>query len=68
MKKLLLFCIISISSIGIFAQSQYETDKKDLQFESNGIQLSGVLIFPKTDKKVPLIIIVPNSWKRIGFP
>ena len=62
MKILFLFCIISLSNIGIFAQNHYETDKKDLQFESNGIQLSGVLIFPKTDKKVPLIIIVPNSW------
>jgi len=62
MKKLILFCIISISYIGIFAQNHYETDKKDLQFESNGIQLSGVLVFPKTDKNVPLLIIVPNSW------
>lgn len=62
MKKIILFCIISISGFGIFAQNQYETDTKDLQFESNGIQLSGVLINPKTDQKVPLIIIVPNSW------
>jgi esterase/lipase len=62
MKKLFLFCIISISNIGIFAQNHYETDKKDLQFESNGFQLSGVLITPKTDKKAPLIIVVPNSW------
>jgi len=57
-----LLCIFSISTIGIFAQNHFETDKKDLQFESNGIQLSGVLISPKTDKKAPLLIIVPNSW------
>jgi dienelactone hydrolase len=46
----------------LFSQNQFEFDQKTVQFENKGVQFSGVLVTPKTNEKVPLIIIVPNSW------
>ena len=62
MKTLFLLCIVFLSNIEIFAQNKFEIDQKVVQFENNGVQLSGIIVFPKTDKKVPLVILVPNSW------
>ena len=62
MKTLFLLCIIFLSNLEVFAQTQFAIDQKDVQFENKGIHLSGVLVFPKTDKKVPLLILIPNSW------
>jgi esterase/lipase len=62
MKALFITCIVLLSNMELFSQNQFEFDQKTVQFENNGVQLSGVLVTPKTDEKVPLIIIVPNSW------
>ena len=67
MKTLIFICIVSLYNLEIFAQSKFEIDQKTVQFENKEIQLSGVLVSPKTDKKVPLIILVPNSWSSLSI-
>jgi esterase/lipase len=62
MKTLLIICIVFLYNLEILAQPKFEIDQKTVQFANKEIQLSGVLVSPKTDKKVPLIILVPNGW------
>jgi dienelactone hydrolase len=67
MKALLIICTVFRYNLEIFAQSKFEIDQKTIQFENKEVQLSGVLVSPKTSKKVPLIILVPNSWSSLSI-
>jgi dienelactone hydrolase len=67
MKALLIICTVFLYNLEIFAQSKFEMDQKTIQFENKEVQLSGVLVSPKTSKNVPLIILVPNSWSSLSI-
>lgn len=64
MKKVAGLLILSILSINfINAQEKFSISEKEIEIAVDDITLSGTLLLPETEKKVPLVILVSG-----GFP